>query len=157
MRVGILGNSFCSKHLKELVTGYGIASSDLMMGFLKYSAAEEIFCIYEPKEIQQGIPEEAIRMLNLKRREKIHFVSEYDILFHGNKKMPNIDILHSVKEDAIAMLSLREMTKQNTPLTFTVHSINEQHLIMDFSIHLLIYLFNHTMPLFAHRLLLNWQ
>lgn len=132
MRIGLLGDTFNSKLENGLVTGYGIASSDLTKGFLKYSVAEEIFCIYEPKVFPEEVPEEVVGMLNSQISKKIHLVSEYDILFHGEKQLPKIDILHSVREDAIKMLSLREMTKQNIPLTFTVHSLNEQHLIMDF-------------------------
>lgn len=69
MRVGLLGNTFHLKQEKRLVTGYGIASSDLYEGFLKYSEAEEIFCIYEP-EIHQKSIEETIGMQNIEMQKK---------------------------------------------------------------------------------------
>lgn len=131
MRVGILGNTFQSNRVRGIVTGYGMASENLIKGFFCFSSAEELFCMYELGE-QQEKWNEVMAGMNSETRKRIHFVNEYDVLFHGKERIPEIDVLHSVKEDAIAMLSLREMTKKNIPLTFTLHGLAEQHLIMDF-------------------------
>lgn len=132
MRVGLLGNAFQSIRAKGIVTGYDVAVEDLMKGFLRYSSAENLFCMYEPMELQQEMLETIMAGLDTMSRKRVHLVNEYDVLFHGKERMPAIDILHSVKEDAIPMLSLREMLKKNIPLTFTLHGLAEQHLIMDF-------------------------
>lgn len=131
MRVGLLGNVIQSIRAKGIVNGYGIASEDLMRGFLQFSSAEEFFCMYEPKEQQQELLQ-IMAGLDVTKRKRVHLINEYDILFHGKERMPEIDVLHSVKEDAIPMLSLRELIKKNIPLTFTLHGLAEQHLLMDF-------------------------
>ena len=86
---------------------------------------------YEPWQIQQAALENMLRHEKVDS-ERIHLISEYDLLFRGVSRLPKMDILHSVKEDAIPLISMRQAMKSDIPVTFTLHGIAEQHLIMDF-------------------------
>lgn len=131
MKICLTGNTFEPVRKKGLVTGYNVAAADLVKSFFKYSEAERITCLYEPRKLHEELLQE---MMEKAGREpgKIQMISEYDLLFHGVKVLPEINILHSVKEDAIPLLSIRENMKADIPVTFTLHGIAEQHLIMDF-------------------------
>ena len=131
MKLGLMGNTFRSVQ-NGLITGYDIASGDLMRNFLSYSSAEEIYCLYEPEQMQQEVLEQMIQGIEETNvRHRIRMISEYDLLFHGVKTMPVVDVFHSVKEDALPLLSLRETIGRPVPLTFTLHCLAEQHLLTD--------------------------
>jgi len=131
MKIGLMGNTFRPVQ-NGLITGYDVASGDLMRSFLSYSSAEEIFCLYEPRQMQQEILEKMIQDIEgLNGHHRIRMVSEYDLLFHGVKTMPDVDVFHSVKEDILPLLSLRETIGKPIPLTFTLHCLAEQHLLTD--------------------------
>lgn len=131
MKICLMGNTFEPVRKRDLVTGYSVAAADLVKSFFEYSEAEMITCLYEPWKF----PEKLLReMMEKDGREagRIRMISEYDLLFHGVKVLPEINILHSVKEDSVPLLSIRENLKADIPVTFTLHGIAEQHLIMDF-------------------------
>lgn len=129
MKVGLLGDSYYPIQQTGLVTGFLTASCDLMDGFVQYSQAEELICFYEPGQYQEKKLHELSKNVNL--HAKIRMVSEYDVLFHGVSAVPEVDVLHSVKEDALPLLALRESIGKPIPITFTVHSLAEQHLLLD--------------------------
>ena len=131
MNICLTGNTFHPIAKGELITGYNIAASDLVNSFFNYSAENQIYCLYEPWQIQQAALENMLRHEKVDS-ERIHLISEYDLLFRGVSRLPKMDILHSVKEDAIPLISMRQAMKSDIPVTFTLHGIAEQHLIMDF-------------------------
>ena len=129
MKVGLLGNTYHPINNTGLVTGFLTASCDLMDGFLRHAKADKLVCLYEPGQYQEVKLQEMARISGME--ERIQMVSEYDLLFHGTSLMPEVDILHSVKEDAIPLLALRESIGKPIPITYTVHSLAEQHLLLD--------------------------
>lgn len=129
MRIGLLGSMFQPYNPKGLVTGFLMASYDLTESFLHYSQAEEIVCLYEPGQFRE---DQLPKFLDsFSKDDRVRLVSEYDVLFHGTSVVGNVDILHSVKEDALPLLELREAMAKPIPITFTVHSLAEQHLMLD--------------------------
>ncbi len=130
MRIVLLGNTLNPIKKDGLITGYAMASDDLMRSLITYSSAEKIYCTYEPMQYQ-------IERLEEFANEKCEFINEYDLLFYGIENMPDADILCSVKEDAVPLLYFRESMKKNIPLTFVLHGIAEQHLIIDFFYYML--------------------
>lgn len=129
MHVGLFGNLFQPYDPNGLMTGFLTASSDLTESFLQYSRAKELVCFYEPGQYYEDQLQELLKSLS--KNERIRMVSEYDVLFHGTAAIGNVDILHSVKEDALPLLELRETMAKPIPITFTVHSLAEQHLMLD--------------------------
>jgi len=127
MNLCLTGNTFRRARQNDLVTGYNVVSSDLLESFIKYSGYD-IYCLYESMGRNQLLRE----MSNISGEEKLHMVSEYDILFKGINMLPHIDVFHSIKEDAMPLLSLREHQGKDVPITFTMHCLAEQHLIFDF-------------------------
>ena len=127
MNLCLTGNTFCRARQNDLVTGYNVVSADLLESFIKYSGYD-IYCLYESMGQNQLLRE----MSNISGEEKLHMVSEYDILFKGINMLPHIDVFHSIKEDAMPLLSLREHQGKDVPITFTMHCLAEQHLILDF-------------------------
>lgn len=107
MKIGLLGNTLNPIRANGLITGYSMTSDDLMRSFINYSSAEKIYCMYEPYQYQK------VRLEQLANK-KCEFISEYDLLFHGIENMPSIDVLHSVKEDAVPLLYFRETLKKDT-------------------------------------------
>ena len=140
MKIALLGNTYRQLKINGLITGYSIAASDLIRSFMLYSTAEEIHCLYEPGQYQQEVLENLItEVVSPARREKIKLVSEYDLLFRGFRPLDRVNILHSVKEDAIPLVSIREKIRKPIPITFTMHGLAEQHLMLD-TFYPLIYL-----------------
>lgn len=129
MRIGLFGNMFQPYDPNGLVTGFLTASSDLTKSFLQYSRSEELVCFYEPGQYSENQLQELLDLLS--KNDKVRSVSEYDVLFHGSSLIGNVDILHSVKEDVLPLLELRENMAKPIPITFTVHSLAEQHLMLD--------------------------
>lgn len=127
MNLCLTGNTFCRAGQNDLVTGYSVAASDLLKSFIKYSGYD-IYCLYEPMEQNQLLRER----IDINGEKKLHIISEYDILFKGIHMLPHIDVFHSIKEDAVPLLSLREHQGKDVPITFTMHCLAEQHLIFDF-------------------------
>ena len=127
MNICLTGNSFQPIRKEGLVTGYNVAAAGLVSSFFRYSKAERLICLYEPWQDRLNTLKEMAG-----NSERIQFISEYELLFRGVKILPQVDILHSVKEDAIPLLSMRENIKSDIPISFTVHGMAEQHLIMDF-------------------------
>lgn len=130
MRIVLLGNTLNPIKKGGLITGYAMASDDLMRSLISYSSAEKIYCTYEPMQYQ-------IERLKEFANKKCEFINEYDLLFYGVENMPDADILCSVKEDAVPLLYFRESMKKNIPITFVLHGIAEQHLIIDFFYYML--------------------
>ena len=118
MNICLTGNTFHPIAKGELITGYNIAASDLVNSFFYYSAENQIYCLYEPWQIQQAALENMLRHEKVDS-ERIHLISEYDLLFRGVSRLPKMDILHSVKEDAIPLISMRQAMKSDIPVTFT--------------------------------------
>ena len=50
MKIVLLGNTLNPIKKEGLITGYAMASDDLMYSFIKYSSAEKIYCTYEPMQ-----------------------------------------------------------------------------------------------------------
>ena len=130
MKIVLLGNTLNPIKKEGLITGYAMASDDLMYSFIKYSSAEKIYCTYEPMQYQ-------IERLEEFANKKCEFINEYDLLFYGIKNMPDVNLLCSVKEDALPLLYFRESMKKKIPITFILHEIAEQHLIVDFFYYML--------------------
>lgn len=123
-----MGNTYRPRRNTDLVTGYSIATDDLMRSFVRYSTAEELLFLYEPGQYQ----EVALRELQKEDLQgRIRLVSEYDLLFHGLGSIQQTDVLHSAKEDAVPLVALREQLGKHVPITFTMHGLAEQHLILD--------------------------
>ncbi|MBP3412566.1 MAG: glycosyltransferase family 4 protein, partial [Oscillospiraceae bacterium] len=129
MNVGLLGNTYHPIKNTGLVTGFLTASCDLMDGFLRHAKADKLVCLYEPGRYQEDRLREMAKTSGME--ERVQMVSEYDLLFHGASLMPDVDVLHSVKEDAMPLLALRESIGKPIPITYTVHSLAEQHLLLD--------------------------
>lgn len=129
MKIGLLGDSSHPINQNGLVTGFLTASSDLTDAIIRYSQAEELVCFYEPGQYQEKILRDNQKVPQI--GERIHMVSEYDVLFHGVDIIPQVDVLHSVKEDLLPLLALRESIGKPIPITCTVHSLAEQHLLLD--------------------------
>lgn len=130
MNLCLLGNALRQIRPDQLVTGYSIATQDLTKGLLCYSTAENIYCLQSPWQAHAVILQKLIGEPGLSA-SRIHMVNELDLLFHGASSMPEIDVLHSVKEDPVSLLSLRESIGKPIPLTFVFHGIVEQHLLTD--------------------------
>ena len=123
-----MGNTFRYRRKTDLVTGYSIAADDLMKSLVRHSTAEELLFLCEPGQYQEA----ALQQLQQEdQHRRVRLVSEYDLLFHGPGALQQIDVLHSVKEDAIPLVSLRERLGRHIPITFTMHGLAEQHLILD--------------------------
>ena len=132
MNIGLLGDSFRPYQSGGLITGFDMATSDLFRGFFRYSTDTDFFCLCEPGHLQEEAVSEIRSQMEPIRAERIHLVNEYKLLFRGPESLPPLDILHSVKEDAVSALTLREALKAAVPITFTLHGIAEQHLLTDF-------------------------
>ena len=46
MKIVLLGNTLNPIKKEGLITGYAMASDDLMYSFIKYSSVEKIYCTY---------------------------------------------------------------------------------------------------------------
>lgn len=130
MNLCLLGNSLRQIRPDQLITGYSIAAQDLTKGLLRYSTAENIYCLQSPWQAHASVLQQLIGEPGLSA-SKIYMINELDLLFHGASSMPAIDVLHSVKEDPVSLLSLRESIGKPIPLTFVFHGIVEQHLLTD--------------------------
>ena len=124
MNLCLTGNTFRPAGKYDLVTGYNVAASDLLDSFIKYSKYD-LYCLYEPLD-------EAPLSKLVNEAKNLNLVSEYDLLFKGINTLPQIDVFHSIKEDALPVLTLREKQAKDVPVTFTMHCLAEQHLLMDF-------------------------
>lgn len=125
MNLCLTGNTFRPADKHGLVTGYNIAASNLLDSFIKYSKYD-LYCLLEPMSGTH------LHKMDDNEEKKLHMINEYDLLFRGFKTFPQIDVFHSIKEDALPLLSLREQQAKDVPITFTMHCLAEQHLIMDF-------------------------
>ena len=123
-----MGNTYRPRRNTDLVTGYGIATDDLMRSFVRYGTAEELLFLYEPGQYQEMALHELQRE---DERGRMRLISEYDLLFDGPESLQQADVLHSVKEDAAPLVALRERLGRHVPITFTMHGLAEQHLILD--------------------------
>lgn len=115
MNICLMGNTLRPVKRDQLITGYSVAVRDLTKRLLRYSTAKQIYCIQSPWQTHSAMMREIINAENL-IPEKVHIIDEMDCLFHGSSSMPEIDILHSVKEDPISLLSLRESIGKPIPL-----------------------------------------
>lgn len=132
MKFAMIGEHYSPRAQEGLVTGYNVATDDLTKAFLKWSQAEEISCVCRPDSHQASKLREIIGNLpGKKEQERVKLINELDLLFYGAEKMPQVDILHSVKEEFQAPITLRENLRLPIPVTFTLHGIAEQHLITD--------------------------
>lgn len=128
MKIALMGNTYRPRRNTDLVTGYSIATNDLMRSFVRHSTAEELLFLYEPGQYQ----EVALQELQKEDRQgRVRLISEYDLLFHGPGSLQQINVLHSVKEDAVPLVALRERLGKPIPITFTMHGLAEQHLMLD--------------------------
>ena len=130
MNVLIMGNSLRPNRSGAPVTGYNVATHDLIYGLLRHVQAET-FCLVGHGDYQQETIETMISKIPKDRQQHIHVLSEYDVLFKGAENLCNPDILHSVKEDPIPLISARSHLGKNVPLTFLFHGLAEQHMLTD--------------------------
>lgn len=128
MKICLTGNSFRPMRSNGLITGFAVATADLMQSFLRYTTAEEVVCLYEPESLQQ---ETLNRLIGEARQTRCRLVNEYDLFFNGCMPLDSVDVMHSVKEDAVPLLSLREQLGRAVPLTFTLHCLAEQQMLSD--------------------------
>ncbi len=131
MKICLTGNALIPYHNKGLVTGYQMAVRDLTNAFFQYCSAEDIYCFYGQGQAHEAALHDLYDRLSETQKKKIHFFNELDLLFYGADKLPQVDILHSVKEDAVTLIKLRESAERPIPLSLTVHSLSEQHLLTD--------------------------
>lgn len=142
MKFTMIGEHYTPEVQGGLVTGYSVATDDLTKAFLQWSQAEEIGCVCRPDSYQASKLREIIRNLpGKKERERVKLINELDLLFYGAEKMPQVDVLHSVKEEFQALITFRENLRLPIPVTFTLHGIAEQHLITDMFSPLLLWPF----------------
>ena len=100
-----MGNTYRPRRNTDLVTGYGIATDDLMRSFVRYGTAEELLFLYEPGQYQEMALHELQRE---DERGRMRLISEYDLLFDGPESLQQADVLDGVKEDAAPLVALRE-------------------------------------------------
>lgn len=129
MNIGLLAGSFKTIKPNSLVTGFQIATNDLTEAFIQYADNDSISMLYDSILYQKSQIIEHISALN--PCLSLNLIDEYDILFHGANQLKKIDVFHSVKEDALALLELRKAAGSRIPITFTIHSLPEQHLLFD--------------------------
>lgn len=142
MRFALLGEYYNPGAQGIPVTGYSIATDILTKAFMEWSRAEEIDCICRPGSRQEARLLAIRRNLPVKeKQDRVHMISELDLLFYGSEKMPQVDVLHSVKEEFQTLITLRESLRRPLPVTFTLHGIAEQHLITDMFCPLLLWPF----------------
>lgn len=141
MKIAITGNSFRPIRSTGLVTGYAVATADLMHAFLAYSQAERITCLYQTGSLHEEELRKQLTKLTKERSQCINLVDEVDLLFHQHVIDEPVNILHSVKEDALPLLSLREGLNPSVPLTFTLHGIADQTLLQELFIPMVFYPF----------------
>ena len=142
MRFALLGEYYNPGAQGSPVTGYSIATDILTKAFMEWSRAEEIDCICRPGSRQEARLLAMRRNLPVKeKQDRVHMISEFDLLFYGSEKMPQVDVLHSVKEEFQTLITLRESLRRPLPVTFTLHGIAEQHLITDMFCPLLLWPF----------------
>lgn len=139
MKIAFTGNTFSRSRPDGLITGYNVAAEGLLKAFMRYGKADEMLFLCEPGRYQEDI---LSRFINeetiLPVGKKFSLVNEYDILFHGLDPLKDVNILHSIKEDALPLLSMRERIGKPIPITFTFHGLSEPHLIWDTFIPMLL-------------------
>lgn len=122
MKLGLMGNSLRPLIQQGMVYGYDVAVNDLLDSILKYSKMDGITCLYEPGQYQQEIIRRKIKKIRQVVCDKtVDMISEYDVLFYGKEKMPDINILHNVSSEIYPLVALRESLKLPIPVTATVH------------------------------------
>lgn len=132
MKIAFTGNTFARAYPEGLITGYNVAAESLLEAFMRHGKADELLYLYEPGKYQENVIRRfAEERTVLSTGKKIELINEYDVLFHGVDQLKNVDILHSIKEDVIPLLSMREKIGKPIPITFTFHSLAEPHLIWD--------------------------
>ncbi len=130
MNILIMGDSLYPSRSGAPVTGYNIATHDLIYGLLRHVKAET-YCLVGYGAYQQKTMDTMISKMPKDRQQHIHTLSESDVLFKGAENLCNPDILHSVKEDPIPLISARSHLGKNVPLTFVFHGLAEQHMLTD--------------------------
>ncbi|MBQ3484669.1 MAG: glycosyltransferase family 4 protein [Clostridia bacterium] len=128
MKICLTGNSFRPMRPSGLITGFAVATADLMRSFLRHSTAEEIVCLCEPESLQQEVLDKLIRESGQRR---CRLVNEYELFFGAPLLPTDVDVFHSVKEDAVPLLALRERLNPGAPMTFTLHCLAEQQMLSD--------------------------
>lgn len=122
MNIGLIGNTLRPIIQQGMVYGYDVAVNEIIDSIFEYSRAEMIYCLYEPAQFQEYILAKKIKKyMRRKGINNIEMINEYDVLFHGGKDLPDIDILHNASDDFIPMVALRETMKKPIPITFTIH------------------------------------
>lgn len=129
MKIGLVGNFIHKTPPQGLVTGFNVATEALARNMFRYSRAEAFECLYTPKSEQERFLREQARR-PATGGALIRSVNEYDVLFHP-ERLADVDLLHSVKENALPLLSLREALPHKVPITFTMHCLADQHLMSE--------------------------
>lgn len=127
MKIGLAGSFIHKTSPQGLVTGFNVATESLARNMLCYSRAEAFACLYTPKSEQEGFLKE-LQKSTAGRSPVVQCISEYDALFHP-ERLADVDLLHSVKENALPLLSLREALPSRVPIAFTMHCLSDQHLM----------------------------
>lgn len=129
MKIGLVGNFIHKTPQQSLVTGFNVATEALARNMFRYSRAEVFECLCTPGSEQESFLRELARK-PATNNPLIRCVSEYDALFQP-EQLTDIDLLHSVKENALSLLSLREMLPYNVPISFTMHCLADQRLMSE--------------------------
>lgn len=132
MKIAFTGNTFGRTRPEGLITGYNVAAEGLLKAFMRYGKADELLYLCEPGQYQEDVirrfaKDEAVSST----KKRVELINEYDLLFHGVDQLKDVSILHSIKEDVLPLLSMRERIGNPIPITFTFHSLSEPHLIWD--------------------------
>lgn len=130
MNILIMGNALRPDRAGAPVTGYNVATHDSIAGLLRY-VDSETYCLVGNGDYQREAIDKIIAKMPHRRQNHIHVINEYDVLFNGQEALGNPDILHSVKEDPIPLISARSHLRKNAPLTFVFHGLAEQHVLTD--------------------------
>lgn len=132
MRLCLADNKLIYNRSKPLVTGFDMASASLMNAICRYSDAESIVLLSDGEPSYLNSVHDLAQTIKRRRADQsLEVCSSLSVLFHGPEMLGDIDLIHSVKENAVPLLSLRETLHKPVPLTFTIHCLSEQHMIND--------------------------
>ena len=141
MNIGIMGNALNPKISAQQATGYSIAVDTLINSFFLYSTKNSFTCLAQPGKYHWDRVHYLRSLLPKERQKEICIVDENELLFQGMESLMDLDILHSLRGDVLSTLALRESLGRPIPMTFTLHGISEQHLLLDTFLPMLIFSF----------------
>ena len=113
----LLSGSYASPRTRT-ATGFASASLSITESILRYADAE-VDCLLSGHEKD---PADTLR----RRFPRAGIVREEELLYNGTLPPEGTTVIHSVKEDACKLLSLRQTLSRPVPLVFTVHCLSDQ-------------------------------